>query len=106
MFDGFEICRSEFKNKIPSFRKPYRAMVRVVELGTDSGVSFVEAFVPQWNPQKAVRFPACLLGKLEEIVKPDMLFIAKINIGARNAEELFFEEFEIAPEPDPNDGLA
>jgi hypothetical protein len=63
--------------------------------------------VPQWNPLKAVRFPSSLLGDFEsDDLKSDTLFIANVNIGARSADELFFDNFELAPEPDDDNGLA
>lgn len=31
--------------------------------------------------------------------------IARVNVGAEKASDLIFSDFEIAPEPDPNDGL-
>jgi hypothetical protein len=33
-------------------------------------------------------------------------FIADVNISAEDGDDLFFENFREAPEPDPNDGLA
>jgi hypothetical protein len=107
LIDGFAVCRQEISNNLPAFRKPRRAMVRISRLGNDSGTQYVEAFVPQWNPLKAVRFPRSLLGELGgNDLTSDMLLIADVNIGARSADELFFDDFQIAPEPDSDDGLA
>jgi len=98
---------NEIKNHLPPYRKPRRALVRIVGTSVDSNIDIVEAFIPQWNLHKAVRFPLSLFGNVKkDDIKPNMLFIADINIGARDTQELFFENFELAPEPDPNDGLA
>ncbi len=107
LIEGFCICLDEIKSVTPAYRKPRRAFVRIVGTSSDSNIDIVEAFIPQWNLHKAVRFPLSLFGNLEkDNIKPGMLFIADINIGARVPQELFFENFELAPEPDPNDGLA
>lgn len=107
IIEGFSICSQEIRNVLPPFRKPRRAIVRIVGFDPESKIHLVEAFVPQWNPLKAVRFPRSLMGDLASIdLKPDMMFIADVNIDARNVDELFFDNFELAPEPDPNDGLA
>jgi hypothetical protein len=34
------------------------------------------------------------------------VFFAMVNTGAARDEDLFLSDFELAPEPDPNDGLA
>jgi len=105
--EGFGDCLQEINSISPHHRKPRRALVQIHRLTEDSGIKIVEAFVPQWNPLKAVRFPSSLLGDLDnDNVKSDTLFIANVNIGARSAEELFFDDFELAPEPDDDDGLA
>ncbi len=105
--EGFDNCLKEINNICPSYRKPRRAFVQIHRLTEDSGIKIVEAFVPQWNPLKAVCFPSSLLGDLDnDDVKSDTLFIANVNIGSRSADELFFDNFELAPEPDDNDGLA
>lgn len=107
LIEGFIICLNEIKNHLPPYRKPRRALVRIVGTSVDSNIDIVEAFIPQWNLHKAVRFPLSLFGNVKkDDIKPNMLFIADINIGARDTQELFFENFELAPEPDPNDGLA
>ncbi len=36
----------------------------------------------------------------------DVWLLANVNVGARIAEELFFENIELAPEPRANDGLS
>ena len=105
--EGFNICTQEIRNVLPPFRKPRRAFVEIVGFDPESKIQLVEAFVPQWNPLKAVRFPRSLMGELASVdLEPGMMFIADVNIDARNVDELFFENFELAPEPDPNDGLA
>lgn len=105
--EGFENCLQEINNICPFYRKPRHAFVQICRLTEDSGIQVVEAFVPQWNPHRAVRFPRALMGEFDnDLLKPETLFTANVNIDARTSEELYFENFKIAPEPDPNDGLA
>ena len=100
---GFAICKQEIANQPPPFRKPIRAIVQVVKFTNNS----VETYVPQWNPHRVVTFPRSLLGKYKnKDLTRGTLFIADVNIGANNSDELFFENFELAPEPDDADGLA
>ncbi len=103
IIEGFIVCQQEINDQPPSFRKPRRTIVHIADFGDD----YVESFIPQWNPHRAVTFPRSLLGKYDNNeIKIGMLFIADVNIGANSADELFFDNFELAPEPDDNDGLA
>lgn len=55
-----------------------------------------------WNPRKVVRRPRSLVPfELE----PGMHLLVKTNIKADDAEDLLFMDWELAPEPDPDDGL-
>jgi hypothetical protein len=67
----------------------------------------VDVEIPQWNPQRNVSFPAKLLGALITDDVDELLgrrFFAQVNIGADQAEDLFFEGFESAPDvPDEAD---
>ena len=56
--------------------------------------------MPAWKPDAEVRFPLELIPK--SIRGEDLrgrVYIARVNIGAVREEELFFENFEAAPEP-------
>jgi hypothetical protein len=107
ILEGFVDCLRELRDDPPVFRRPRRAIVRVENFDRESGIDFVEAFVPQWNPDEAVRFPRRLLSRFERVaLKPGMRFIADVNIDARRADELFFDNFELAPEAEADDGLA
>jgi hypothetical protein len=100
---GLQNCVREIRGFVPSERKPHRALVRIDELDGNR----VTAFVPQWNPLQAVYFLDSLI---PEHLRNDLVagrhFTAMVNIGAKDADELFFEDFVLAPEPDPNDGLS
>ncbi len=90
-----------------SSRKSYRTIVRITNIDEKSHERVVDAFIPGWNPRKAVRFPASLVPEhLQDALKPNRCLFAHVNIGAEKSDDLYFEKFELAPEPDENDGLA
>jgi hypothetical protein len=60
-----------------------------------------------WNPYRVVRFPASLMSiDLQDVLTSETRLFARVNIGAENADDLYFRDFELAPEPDDDDGLA
>ncbi len=104
---GIEHCLNELQGHIPDTRKPHRTLLRIVDIGTESGEKVLDAIIPGWNPYQAVRFPAILLPKSihKSHRKKGARLFAKINIGAEKASELYFKDFEIATEPDADDDL-
>ena len=93
---GIEDCTSELRGNIPSTRKSYRTIVRITDIDEESHERVVDAFVPGWNPQKAVRFPASLVPEhLREKLKPNVRLFAHVNIGAEKSDDLYFEKFEL-----------
>lgn len=105
---GFERCLHELQGNIPDTRKPHRTLLRIVDIGKESGQKVIDAIIPGWNPHRAVRFPAILLPKHihKSHLKEGTYLFAQINIGAQKSSELYFKDFEIATEPDADDGLA
>jgi len=104
---GIEDCTSELAGKIPSTRKPRRTIVRIASIDEESNTSVIDAFIPSWNPHKAVRFPASLIPEYIRVtLKPNTRLFAYVNTGADKSDDLYFENFELAPEPDEDDGLA
>lgn len=103
---GLRLAVEELNGRVPLQRIPHRALVRVTDIGNESNQTVVDALVSAWNPYRAVRFPLSLIPEeLHRSVAPGVRFIANVNIGAETAEGLFFFGFELAPEPNPEDGL-
>ncbi len=103
---GIEDSRLEHCGNMPSTRKPHRTIVRITNIDEESHEPVVDVFVPGWNPHKAVRFPASLVPEhLRDELKPNVRLFAHVNIGADKSDDLYFEQFELAPEPDEDDGL-
>jgi hypothetical protein len=104
---GIEDCTLELSGKIPGNRKSRRTIVRITNIDEESGEGVVDAFVPGWNPYKAVRFPVSLIPEyIKTVLKLDIRLFAYVNTGAEKSDDLYFEKFELAPEPDEDDGLA
>ena len=89
---GFEICVEEFNNNYLPSRRPWRTLIRV----DDADNVFAYLIVPAWNPQRVVRL---LLSEIPTIIRQRIesgqeRFHAKVNIGAEQAEDLYFTDWE------------
>jgi len=103
---GLNECIREAHGEHLSTRRPWRALVQVDATNEESGKRVIDAHVPSWNPHQAVRFPAALIPQnLQPNLIPGSCFFAKVNIGADRAEDLYFFDFESAPEPEHEDVL-
>lgn len=104
---GIKDCTSELSGQIPSTRKSRRTIVRITNIDEESHERVIDAFIPSWNPHKAVRFPASLIPEnIRVVLKPNIRLFAHVNTGAEKPDDLYFEKFELASEPDEDDGLA
>jgi hypothetical protein len=105
---GLKICLSELNGNVSSDRKSYRNIVRLVDVAQGSGEEVVDVIIPSWNPLKAVRLPLSLIREwiLDFQPRLDTRLIANVNSGAENPEDLYFTNFEIAPEPEQIDGIS
>lgn len=84
----------------PEFYHDYRRAERsLVQIAYKGGRDLI-VFVPAWNPHKAITIPRGLVpdALLTDLQNGDYL-IAGVNIGAKSFDELFFVDFEPAPEP-------
>jgi len=105
---GMKICLLEFDGHVATDRKPYRNIVRLVDVNKESGEEVVDVIIPSWSPHKAVRLPSSLIREwiLEFQPKIGTRLIANVNTGAENPEDLYFTNFETAPEPEEIDGIS
>ncbi len=104
---GIEDCTSELSGKIPSTRKSRRTIVRIINIDEESHERVIDAVVPSWNPHKTVQFPATLIPEdIRVALKANIRLFAHVNTGAEKSDDLYFQKFELAPEPDEDDGLA
>jgi hypothetical protein len=63
--------------------------------------------IPSWNAEHSVRLEAERIPRqIKRKLAVGSYFIAKVNTGAYQAEDLFFEDFEPAPAPLTEEELA
>jgi CheY-like chemotaxis protein len=100
---GIEMCMAELNGNIPSSRKPYRTLVYVDALGDESNEPIMDVIIPSWNNHHAVRLPQTLVpAEMQDNIRAGTWLFADVNIGARESQDLFFTDFEPAPEPSDN----
>jgi len=88
-------------------KRLYKSLIKVENVSGDNGSQFIEAVVINWDPHQIVRLPVALIpDDVKEKLDRDVWLFAHVNVGAKKAEDLLFEDIVLAPEPDPNDGLA
>jgi len=103
---GLMECAREIHGEYPPGRRPWRTLIQVDGMAEDSGEEVVEARVLAWNPLEVVRFPSSLVPpELRRSLAEGSCLFAKVNIGAEAAEDLFFEDFEPAPDPVEEESL-
>jgi hypothetical protein len=93
---GLEVCIREFAGTYLPIRKPWRALIRVEDVRGTQGTSFVYVIIPSWNTKEVVRLPHDVFP--EELIprlRTGARIHARVNLGAENHEELFFEDWEI-----------
>ncbi len=103
--DAIKVCSEEIGGRRLPNRRGWRTLVRVVAQDVEGGEDVLDAIIPGWRPDEAVRFPAELLGRHrnslpeERSNRLELRYFAMVNIGAEDAGELYLEGFEPAIEP-------
>lgn len=97
---GLDLCRKEISGELTPQRQRHRVLIRIVDIQREANQRVVDAIIPAWSRQSAVRFPLAIVPtRLQARVKPQGYLIALVNLGANRPEELFFEKFEKPPTP-------
>ena len=92
---GFQVCVEEFNGRFLPSREPVRTIVRIESVDREQKPPIVYAVVSSWNPREVVRFPLDVVAQnLRGYVEPDKRLFAKVNIGAEDQADLYFEDFE------------
>ena len=103
--DAIRVCSDEIGGRRLPHRKGWRTLVRVVAKDIEGGEDVLDAIIPGWRPDEAVRFPAELLGHHRNSLpagrsdRLELRFFASVNIGAEDVGDLYLEGFEPAIEP-------
>lgn len=104
--EGLSDCLREIRGEYPPGRRPWRVLIEIDGLSDEAGEKVVEARVPSWNPHKVVRFPLALIPpEIRDWIVPGECILAMVNIGSERAEDLYFSDFEVAPEPVPEESV-
>jgi CheY-like chemotaxis protein len=97
---GLLTCLSEIKGELIESRRPHRTLVCVEDIKTEDGETVIDVTIPAWGDD-AVRLPVSLFPSLlRDTIRQHDDFIAYVNIGADKSEDLYFKNFERAPDPD------
>jgi hypothetical protein len=89
---GLEICINEFKGKLVQERKLWRTLIKV----DDRDEKHIYLMIPAWNPNKIVSINQNLIpAEISKNIQPDMKLFARVNIGATDAIDLYFENWEL-----------
>src|ERR1017187_5208929 len=95
MRNGFQKCIEEFGGTFDPSRRPWRALVRIVELRDDPGQRAAYVVVPAWESEEVVRIPASALpGDFFAKTPEGARVHARVNIGAESHEDLYFTDWE------------
>jgi len=98
--NGLEYCLSEINGKFSRFRKPYNTLVRIDSFHNEDGKDIVDAIIPGWDYETAVRFPKSIIPEeLHEHLSIGTRLFADVNIGAETNDQIYLKNFELAPDP-------
>ena len=97
---GFKTYVDEINNIFVPERKPTRTvMVVASDFEPNEGLDRVDAFLPSWNPNEGITFPIDIVPEeFWPYLKKDQCFLVNANTGAESQHELFFENFDLAPD--------
>jgi CheY-like chemotaxis protein len=98
----FEKCFREIEGEPSRDRRGYRTIIQILEIGPN----IVDVVVPQWDDQKKITIPKEDIISDVEDIKDGMMLFADVNLLANDESELFFRNFEGAPDPSPLDELS
>jgi hypothetical protein len=92
--DGFKFCKKELAGEFSSTRKPWRTLIRVVELNQETKSLYI--VLPFWNSTEVIRLPMQLIPlPLQARLESGFRFHAKVNLGSDDQNDLYFEDFEL-----------
>jgi CheY-like chemotaxis protein len=87
---GIEQCLNEFKNIYSKERKPWRTLLRVIEVDTE----FASVIIPSWNPELVIRIPKKQFSNIRKL-KAGLRIFAETNLGVISSEDLYFDNFNL-----------
>ena len=86
-------CQEELAGSVHPARRPWRTLVRVRDAEAEAGLCHV--IVPAWNAHQAIRlYFHDIPGEIVPRMTAGARLHAKVNIGARSFEDVYFDEWE------------
>ena len=86
-------CQDELHGSFHPARRPWRTLVRVHDASDDA--NYCHVVVPAWSSDQVIRL---YIQDLPDAIRPLMTagarLHAKVNIGARSFDEVYFDEWE------------
>ena len=80
-------------------KRLYTSILRIEDIRNEGEDKIVEIVVVNWNPHIIIQVPISFFpDELRENLDPDIQLLAKVNIAAKDVEDLIFEDIELAPE--------
>ena len=107
MLKYLRFCENEINGYTSPERFAHRVLLRVVGISSslaDNGV-LIDTIMHSWNHDEKIQFPLELVDDLrirkalQEDFKDGVRLFAKVNIDCSDSKDLFFKNFEMAPEP-------
>jgi hypothetical protein len=75
-------------------RRPWHALVRVAEVDADAGRAYVQ--LPGWHSDEVIGLSiGALPAELQPLLAPESRHHAEVNLGAEDADDLYFSDWEI-----------
>ena len=85
-------CQEELAGSLHPARRPWRTLVRVHDA---EEADYCHVVVPAWNAHQAIRlYFRDVPGDIRPSMTAGARLHAKVNIGARSFEEVYFDEWE------------
>jgi len=102
--EGLAVCKNEIGGIFTPQRRRHRVLVRVVDIQSEASEPVIDAIIPAWSNNSAVRFPFAIVPyELQGSLLIGAYLIAQVNLGADRPEDLYFDKFENPPTP--NDAI-
>lgn len=95
------LAQREVAGQQPTERRPYWALLEVEAVDGSGDSKFVDASIPQWRSQHAIRFPLEMVPQqLREGLRRGDSLLAQVNINADDDDDIFITDIQEGPEPD------
>ncbi len=93
VIQALEVCAAEIAGAFHPKRRPWRTLVRIVEIDEDGGYFYV--VIPAWSSQQKVRIDQDEIPEgIKRVLNAGQRLHAQVNIGANSFEELYFDGWE------------